>query len=498
MRIFPVTIKPHIIFRSVFVLLIILSLVDFILGNYHLRPLIYVLGVIVLLALYKWSITVDQGLINQIKGMAIRFAAGDLDCRISDIDSEHDLASTAWKLNDAMDEIETLLKEIRTSVICAEKGQFNRHVLTEGLGKGYQELGAQVNRSLTAMKIAEEQTRLVLLKGKIDELKSESLLGNLRLNQADLDEMSEKMNDVESISNEAVTIAVNGQESIAQISGSFSTLVEMNDKMLDSSQQLSSQSAQIFEVLSQITSIADQTNLLALNAAIEAARAGDQGRGFAVVADEVRKLAQNTKEATNSINQIIDSFGKATTSMLENLEAVSSVVSESKGAVDQFNQSFARFSEIATRTHETITYAEVISNGTLIKMDHMIYMQNAYRAAETGVDSPEWKSIENDHHSCRFGKWYDSGMGDKLFSHLPSYKNVEEPHRNVHNMVYKVMDILVLDWRTDPELSDDLLSIYRQAEEASSDLIKIVDDLVEEKQKFETTNNDTEAEIDFF
>lgn len=63
----------------------------------------------------------------------------------------------------------------------------------------------------------------------------------------------------------------------------------------------------IFNLLSQVESLADQTNLLALNAAIEAARAGDAGRGFAVVANEVRSLSLSSTELNEDIRQEIRS-----------------------------------------------------------------------------------------------------------------------------------------------------------------------------------------------
>lgn len=94
----------------------------------------------------------------------------------------------------------------------------------------------------------------------------------------------------------------------AIIDASISEIATANDniqQMAQKIQRLGEHSKEIGKIVEVITQIADQTNLLALNAAIEAARAGEHGRGFAVVADEIRKLAEQAKESSNQINEMI-------------------------------------------------------------------------------------------------------------------------------------------------------------------------------------------------
>jgi len=102
--------------------------------------------------------------------------------------------------------------------------------------------------------------------------------------------------------------AQNGQEAIEKSSFVINEIAETSQDNLHLGIELRDKSEAVRGIIDVINDIAGQTNLLALNASIEAARAGEHGRGFAVVADEVRKLAEQSRQAADQINGIVESM----------------------------------------------------------------------------------------------------------------------------------------------------------------------------------------------
>ena len=195
---------------------------------------------------------------------------------------------------------------------------------------------------------------------QLGQMKTENLLSSLHRTQNDLSTITDQMQQVERISSSTTDIASNSRACLGAVIEKLTSIIQKIEVMKDSSIELSQISQEITNVTSLIAKIADQTNLLALNAAIEAARAGEHGRGFSVVADEVRKLAENTKTATQTINQTIRKFSHATNVIVADTETMANMTDESKIAIAEFERNISEVSHISMETYNKVSYTQMV------------------------------------------------------------------------------------------------------------------------------------------
>ena len=226
---------------------------------------------------------------NQIAG-----ADADLSHRLK-VESSDEVGQFAASFNGFMDQLQQLVKEIRTN--------------TGELSQGVEQLSRASESSTQSIHEQREKTELAAT--AMNEMSSS------------VQEVARHAGATADAGREAGKASDKGQLEVRHTLDGIEQLAGGVDESAAGIRQLVSDSERVGQVLDVIIAIAEQTNLLALNAAIEAARAGEQGRGFAVVADEVRALAARTHSSTAEIRDILDHWRSSIQAASEQMDAVS-------------------------------------------------------------------------------------------------------------------------------------------------------------------------------
>ncbi len=163
-----------------------------------------------------------------------------------------------------------------------------------------------------------------------------------------------------------------------------------SQKIVDEINSLNTDMKEIRKIVKLIVGIAEQTNLLSLNAAIEAARAGEAGRGFAVVAEEVKKLADQSKEASIMINNIINTINNKTEHAVSEANNSSEIINEQMLAVEQTDSAFNTISgsmkEITSHMKEM---ENSVANMLTLKEKTLSSMENISAVSEEAAATSE-------------------------------------------------------------------------------------------------------------
>jgi methyl-accepting chemotaxis protein len=131
---------------------------------------------------------------------------------------------------------------------------------------------------------------------------------------------AEKAAAVLKVAERAEAIGKLGESAIEKSIGGLTEIRAQAEEIAAKIDELGGRTAQIGVITQTVKDLADQSNMLALNAAIEAVRSGEHGKGFAVVAREIRSLADQSIQATNRVNEILDGVAaqiRATVSIAE-------------------------------------------------------------------------------------------------------------------------------------------------------------------------------------
>ena len=167
-------------------------------------------------------------------------------------------------------------------------------------------------------------------------------------------------------SSEMVSVATISNENIRTNQNMMGTLKEQSEQIAGNNvvvtgamEQLQDKVDKVASIAKMILKISNETTILALNASVESARAGEAGRGFSVIADQIRELAEETKDFTESITQIVDELNA-------NAETVVNAVGVSLKAADSQNQMISAtadaFDELSSNMNVLVNNVQEIGN----------------------------------------------------------------------------------------------------------------------------------------
>ncbi|MGA2419945.1 MAG: methyl-accepting chemotaxis protein [Candidatus Acidiferrum sp.] len=280
------------------------------------------------------SFVIDRQIVNPLKVLAVRLkdiaeGEGDLTRRV-DASSHDEIGEVAKWFNTFMDKLQRVISSVGANTNGVATSSEKLTVIGQTVSANAEETSSQANQVSTA---AQQVSR------------------NLQTVATGTGEMTSSIQDIARNATEAAKIA---REAVGMATAANETVAK-----------LGTASAEIGNVVKEITAIAQKTDLLALNATIEAARAGAAGAGFEVVANEVKELAAKTAQATEGISHRIAAIQEGTSDAVTAIAAIGSIIGQINdiastiaAAVEEQNATTVEISrniDEAARVSETIT-----------------------------------------------------------------------------------------------------------------------------------------------
>jgi len=183
-------------------------------------------------------------------------------------------------------------------------------------------------------------------------------------------------------------VTQSGQKAVDETVSGIHDIKNQMESVANTIVRLSEQSQQIGGIIASVTDVADQSNLLAVNAAIEAAKAGEQGKGFAVVAQEIKNLAQQSKQATIQVRNILSDVQKATSAAVMATEQTSKAVENGVKQSAQAGESIRKLADSSSKAVEAAIQIVASSQQQVVGMDQIgLAMQNINQAGTENAAS---------------------------------------------------------------------------------------------------------------
>jgi methyl-accepting chemotaxis protein len=235
---------------------------------------------------------------------------------------------------------------------------------------------ADTQEILTAM------TRQIAMANEQDAVVTETT-ATVNEVRATVTETAERAQSVAETAQVSVDISRTGTESVTQTVLGMEVIRHRVEDIADNILVLSENTQQIGEIIATVNSLADQSRMLALNASVEAARAGEEGKGFAVVALEVRNLADQNREATVQVREILGEIQRATNAAVMVTEEGSKGVDQGQTLVNKAGDSIRDLSHAIEEAALAAMQIAASTRQQTIGMDQLTQAMRTIKKATT-------------------------------------------------------------------------------------------------------------------
>jgi len=342
-----------------------------------------------LLLIVGLAVVITPGFLRPLKiaiDVADMVARGDLTVRVPSFEGNDEMANLLRVFRTMVENLRTLTEQIKEAVSALASASTEISASVTEIASGATETATAANETSTT----------------VEEVRQTALDAN------------RKAKHVSESAQKAVQISMTGERAVATTVEGIRRIEVQMESIAESIMKLSEHGQAIGGIIATVEDVAEQSNLLAVNASIEAARAGEHGKGFAVVAHEVKSLAEQSKQSTSRVRNILDDIQRATSGAVMTTEqgskAVEAGVKQSQEAGDSIQRLAASVEEAAQAT----TQIAVSSQEQLVGMDQVVAaMESIKQASAQNVTST--KQVESAAHDLQ-------ELGQRLKHLVEQYK----------------------------------------------------------------------------
>lgn len=293
--------------------------------------------IISILVLILFNFCISFWISRKFKGLSKcihQFSKGDFTSKIKIPHSLDEIESIYHAIEDTKVNLTLLINKIieTTKILSSRSDNLNQ------ISTGFLESSEKIAVTMNEMAAGN------------DEQANEMITINETFNDFNekINNMIQSIENMDSITKEINLQAKNSSNKMKVTNDISSEFQQEFDSFLQSIASVAENIKSINNFTNVITQISEQTNLLALNANIEATRAGESGRGFGVVANEIRRLAEQSRQTSEQIYEVIGQTQNNFKTMLENSSKMKEKVNQQQVSI---GESIDNFYEIADRVN---------------------------------------------------------------------------------------------------------------------------------------------------